>query len=67
MPNKRFPAIPDPGSSVESLREAVVALKQIVEALARQRDPGGSAVTWDDLVALEIFGVDSHSIPDRGS
>lgn len=63
MATKKYPAVPEPGATVESLREAVVALKQTVELLTRQRDPAKSAVIWEELVALGIWGVTSDVIP----
>ena len=43
-------AIPDPRPDVESLYRTVVALKELVETLTRQRqDVSSSAVTVDDL------------------
>lgn len=56
MPNKHYNAIPDPGSSPESLRQSVLALKESMEVLTRQRKPvGAGAVTWDDLVSLGLI------------
>lgn len=63
MATKKYPAIPEPGANIESLREAVVALKETVEILTRQRLPGKSAVIWDELVALQIFAVGADKIP----
>lgn len=61
--SRKYPAIPEPGNNIESIREAVVAMKQIVEGLARLRDPAKSAVTWDELIALGIWGVDADKVP----
>jgi hypothetical protein len=48
-----YPAIADPTTDVASLREAVMALKETVEILTRQRGGGGAAaVTWDELEVL---------------
>lgn len=63
MANKKYPAIPEPGLTNASLREAISALKATVEILTRQRDPAQSAVIWSELVALGIFAVDADKIP----
>ena len=52
---RKYPAIPQPTMTVESLQASVLALKELVEILARQRVQGvilDSAVTWRDLVEL---------------
>lgn len=47
--------IPEPYNDVDSLRAAVMAIKELVEMLAGQRgDPLNVAVTWDDLVKLSL-------------
>lgn len=49
----KFAAIPQPTHSIPSLVESVIALKEAVEVLARQRgDTDKSAVTWGDLKEL---------------
>jgi hypothetical protein len=49
---------------VESLRVVVVALKQAVEVLTRQRKPvSAGAVTWQDLVDLGV--ITSDQVPTR--
>jgi len=57
MSRKRTQAtIPEPYESVASLRVSVMALKELVEALAGQR--GGRddvAVTWGDLVETGVI------------
>lgn len=51
----KYPAIPDPVTSVDSLRDTTIAIKEAVEILARQRgDRSTSAVTWQDLLALGL-------------
>jgi hypothetical protein len=48
-----YPAIADPTTDPASLREAVMALKETVEILTRQRGGGSAAaVTWAELEAL---------------
>jgi len=48
-----YPAIADPTTDPASLREAVMALKETVEILTRQRGAGAAAaVTWAELEAL---------------
>lgn len=49
----KFSGIPQPTHDVSSLVEAVIALKESVEVLTRQRgDTTHSAVTWEDLLKL---------------
>jgi hypothetical protein len=60
----RYNSIPDPRGDVESLRQALLATKEVVEVMASQRGSRGSgAVTWDDLIALGI--VDGEFSPPR--
>ncbi len=60
----RYPSVPSPTLDVASLREAVAALKEVVEILTQQRGlPANSAVTWQDLVNLGI--ITSSQIPIR--
>ena len=67
----KFSAIPQPVHSIPSLVESVIALKEAVEVLARQRgDTGKSAVTWDDLVKLNSPEtgkqlIDPKSVPGQ--
>ncbi len=62
MTSKYHPAIPEPGQDLVSLRETVMALKQLAEVLSQQRKPkNAAAVTWDDLVDLEL--ITSDQIP----
>jgi len=54
---RRIPqvTVPVPTENVASLRASVMALKELVEQLAGQRgDALNAAVTWDDLVKLNI-------------
>lgn len=52
----KFPAIPDPNTQPESLRQAVQALKEAVEILSAQRgSKANAAVTWQDLVDLGVI------------
>lgn len=49
----RISSIPEPTDDVRSLRASVLALKEVVELLTRQRGfPIDSVVTWKDLVRL---------------
>jgi hypothetical protein len=48
----KFPGIPEPEQTLEGLYATVLALKESVETLTRQRDALASAVTWDDLLNL---------------
>jgi hypothetical protein len=65
MASTKYAAIPEPEAEVENLREVVTALKQTVEVLSRQR--GGAvrsaAVTWQDLVDLEL--IEATQVPKR--
>jgi hypothetical protein len=61
-----FSAIPEPQLSLASHQEALIALKETVEVLARQRrtdQVASSAVTFNDLVALGLIQRDE--IPKR--
>ena len=59
-----YKAIPDPLAEVNSLRESVLALKETVEVLTRQRKPAlAGAVTWQDLVDLGF--VATSRVPTR--
>jgi len=59
-----YRAIPDPAPTVESLQRSVQALKETVEILTRQRRPvGAGAVTWQDLLDLELIA--SGQVPSR--
>ena len=59
-----YGSIPEPMGDPESLRQAVVTLKHAVEVLTRQRKPASAAaVTWQDLVDLEL--IDPSQIPAR--
>lgn len=60
----KFPSIQDPAPDPESLRQAILQLKEAVEILTRQRRPVTSgAVTWQDLVDLELIASDQ--VPSR--
>lgn len=62
MPN--YKAIPDPQATPESLQQAVIALKETVEILTRQRRPiANGAVTWQDLLDLGLIVADQ--VPRR--
>lgn len=54
---RRYPAIPEPQPTIESLVQCIQALKEAVETLTGQRKHdqlGASAVTWDDLRLRDI-------------
>lgn len=56
---RKYPAIPEPMSDLQSLRQSVVALKQVIEILLRQRGAKiDGAVTWQDLVDLGLITSD---------
>ena len=60
----KYPSIQDPAPDPESLRQAILQLKEAVEILTRQRRPVGyGAVTWQDLVDLELIASDQ--VPNR--
>lgn len=61
----KLASIPTPEANVESLHDAVSALKQTVEVLGRQhgKNVGSAAVTWDDLVSLGL--ITSDRVPSR--
>lgn len=65
MPNNNsYKAIPDPQATPQSLRESVLALKETVEVLTRQRRPiAAGAVTWQDLVDLGLIKM--SQVPTR--
>jgi hypothetical protein len=47
---QRLPAIPDPGADLAAIRNAVVALKELVEIMLGRRGDGGfSYVSVDEL------------------
>lgn len=51
----KYPAIPDPVTNVDSLRDTAISMKETVEILTRQRgNRATSAVTWEDLLALGL-------------
>ena len=55
----KYPAISEPTTDGASLRESVLNLKEATEMLTRQRgDPAASAITWADLVNLNIITKD---------
>lgn len=59
-----YNAVPEPLADVESLRQAVRALKETVEILTRQRQPVTAAcVTWQDLVDLKL--IPKTKLPTR--
>ncbi len=52
----KYPAIPPPSTDPVSLRNADIAIKEILEILTQQRgDPLNAAVTWQDLVDLGLI------------
>lgn len=60
----KFPSIQDPAPTPESLRQSILQIKEAVEILTRQRRPVTSgAVTWQDLVDLELIAADQ--VPKR--
>lgn len=67
----KFSAIPQPTGTLESLQMTVIALKEAVEVLARQRgDIEKSSVTWSDLRKLNSPEtgkalIDPKSIPTK--
>ena len=57
MSSKRRPmaTIPEPYENLSSLRTVALATKELVEVMSGQRgDPMDVAVTWQDLVDLEL-------------
>jgi hypothetical protein len=66
--------IPVPYEDVQSLRAAVLALKELVETLAGQRGQAlDAAVTWQDMLDLEWikyedipYDIGSHPIQPPG-
>jgi len=65
---RKFPAIPEPRPTVESMHDTVMALKEAVEIMTRQRggaDPVTSMVTWGDLVEKGL--IEPNDVPNRGS
>lgn len=55
MSERRYPGIPEPTTDVESLRQTVNALREAVQTLTGQNTRGQhSAVTWQDLVDLDL-------------
>lgn len=56
MPQNEFAAIPDPSTAPESLREAVLALKQNVEVLLGRRGTDGTTamLVEDGLAATDV-------------
>lgn len=60
----KYNAIQDPTAEPESLLASVTALKENMEILTRQRRPVAlAAVTWQDLVDLELITPDQ--VPSR--
>lgn len=56
MPELKYPSVGDPTASSESLRDAVISLKQGYEILTGMRGRKGlSVVTFDDLVRLGLI------------
>lgn len=61
---KVFPAIPHPKPDTESHNKVLLALKESVETLTRQRgNPENSVITWADMVALGV--IDKSQIPSK--
>lgn len=50
---KKTPAIPEPVAEPQSLRDAVLAMKEAVEVVVGHRGPS-PFVTWEDLVRLGL-------------
>ena len=52
----RYPAIPEPSTDPVALRSTALALKETVEIATGSRgDRSLSAVTWQDLVDLQLI------------
>lgn len=52
----RYPAIPEPAADVVALHKSVTALKETVEISTGTRGNRAlSAVTWQDLVDLQLI------------
>lgn len=61
-----FSSIPEPMLTLASHQDVLVALKEAVEVLTRQRkleQVRSSAVTWNDLLALGL--VQPDQVPKR--
>lgn len=59
-----YPAIPNPDGSIPTQEAAILALKEAVEVLIRQRGLVlDSAVTWRDLVAIGV--VTTAQVPKK--
>lgn len=59
MTSRYHSAVPEPTEDPKSIHETVMALKQNVEVLTQQRKPkSASAVTWQDLLDLELITPD---------
>ena len=59
--HSRFPAIPDPQPTVESLVQVCNALKEAVEVLTNQRKRGQgltAAPSWGELVDMGVVESD---------
>ena len=57
----KFPAIPEPQPTIESLVQVVNALKEIVEMITDQRQRGremAASPTWGDLVNVGVVKPD---------
>jgi len=55
----KYPAIPEPISEINSVRDTTAALKETVEVLTQQRGTRSlSAVTWQDLLSLGLITPD---------
>jgi hypothetical protein len=56
---QKYPAIPDPLASMNSVQSTAAALKEGFEILTRQRGSKMlAAVTWEDLVRLGLVTPD---------
>lgn len=54
----KYPSIQEPTTDNESLRLAILALKEAFEILSQQRGSRlNGAVTWQDLVDLELISA----------
>jgi len=57
----KYPAIPDPGQDLASLRNSVYSLKEAVELMTGQRRGSLPPVTWEDLLRLGL--ISEQDIP----
>jgi len=63
----QYNTIPDPLPNIDSLREAIMAAKEVIEVLTGQRKSTfADAVTTQDLIDLGILDSDGTTIRDNG-